>query len=55
MCITRSKSKLGDFYRRLIEAGKPPKVALIAVARKIVVIGNAKIKERLAQEIKSAA
>jgi transposase len=35
---TRShKSPLGDFYRRLLERGKPKKVALVAAARKILV------------------
>ncbi len=30
-----------DFYRSLIEAGEPPKLALIAVARKLLVTANA--------------
>jgi transposase len=42
----RSKTRLGDFYRRLREAGKPPKVAFIALARKLLVILNAILRDR---------
>jgi len=34
------------FYRRLLAAGKPKMVALIAVARKILTILNAMLRER---------
>jgi hypothetical protein len=37
------------FYERLIDAGKKPKVALMAVARKIGVVLNARMKEFLEQ------
>jgi transposase len=37
----RSSTRLGAFARALREAGKPPKLALIALARKILVILNA--------------
>lgn len=33
------------FYNRLCEAGKTPKIALIACMRKIVVILNARIRD----------
>ncbi|PIR21010.1 MAG: IS110 family transposase [Deltaproteobacteria bacterium CG11_big_fil_rev_8_21_14_0_20_47_16] len=41
----RSKARLGQFYQRLVAAGKPKMVALVAVMRKIIVIANARIKE----------
>ena len=44
MSAARSKSVLGEFYKRLIAAGKKPMVAITALMRKIVVIANAKIK-----------
>jgi transposase len=45
MAARRSNSPLKNFYERLIEAGKPKKVALTAVMRKLIVIANAKLKE----------
>lgn len=41
----RSKSPLGDFYKRLIAAGKPPKVATVALMRKMLVTLNAMIRD----------
>ena len=41
----RSKSPLGDFYKRLIAAGKSPKVATVALMRKILVTLNAMIRD----------
>ena len=35
---------LSPFYERLIAKGKPPKVALIAVLRRLVVFANAVLK-----------
>jgi transposase len=35
---------LAPFYRRLIAAGKPPKVALVAVMRRLVVYANAVLR-----------
>lgn len=37
----RSHTRLGAFYRTLKDAGKPPKLALLALARKLIVILNA--------------
>lgn len=34
--VSRLKNPMGDYYRRLVGAGKPKKVALIALARKIL-------------------
>lgn len=35
---------LKGFYRRLVQAGKKPLVAITAIMRKLVVIANAKLK-----------
>ncbi|MGB6976242.1 MAG: IS110 family transposase, partial [Gammaproteobacteria bacterium] len=32
-------------YRQLVAAGKKPKVAVVALMRKIIVIANAKIRD----------
>lgn len=47
LTASRSKGKLGQFYKRLIANGKKPMVAMTALMRKIVVIANAKIKDML--------
>lgn len=41
----RCNPTLGELYRRLRKAGKPAKVALIAVARKLVTILNAMLRD----------
>lgn len=41
----RSNSALGDFYKKLINAGKKKMVALVALMRKILVVANARVKE----------
>ena len=51
MAASRSKGILGQFYKSLIARGKKPMVALIAVARKIVVMANAKIRDLEQTEI----
>ena len=38
---TRTRSPFATLYRRLRAAGKPPKVALVAVARKILLVAYA--------------
>jgi len=50
LAAIRSKSKLGEKYRQLRANGKPPKVALIAIARKIVTIINAMLKTNTAYQ-----
>jgi transposase len=40
VCATRSNPILREFYARLIGHGKPAKVALTAVMRKLVVLAN---------------
>ena len=44
----RNGSPLLAFYKKLREAGKPAKVALIALARKILVTLNAMIRSNTA-------
>jgi transposase len=41
----RSNSRYGAFYRRLREAGKAPKAAIIAVARKLLISLNAMLRD----------
>ena len=53
MTAARSKSILGDFYRRLIQAGKKKMVALTALMRKILVIANARVREHLSLKLLS--
>jgi hypothetical protein len=42
----RFNAVLKAMYHRLIAAGKPPKVALIAIARKLLTILNAMVRDR---------
>lgn len=42
----RSKHRFGQIYKALRDAGKPPKLALIAVARRILVTANAIIRDQ---------
>jgi transposase len=44
LTASRSKSPLGQFYARLRAAGKAAKVALVAVARKLLTIANAVVR-----------
>ena len=46
VAASRHNPVLRPFYQRLIAAGKPAKVALIAIARKIVVAANGMLKSR---------
>ena len=45
LAASRSHSKLGEWYRSLIVRGKKPIVAIVALARKIIVLANAKIRD----------
>lgn len=47
MTAARSKSSLGEFYTRLVKAGKKKMVALTALMRKILIIANAKMRDFL--------
>ncbi len=42
----RGRGRLAEKYKALVAAGKKPKVALIALARKILTIANAVIRDR---------
>ena len=46
LVASRHNPPLKDFYLRLIGAGKPKMVALIAVARKLLTILNAIVRDR---------
>jgi transposase len=48
MTASRFNPPLADVYQRLRKAGKPPKLAFIAVARKLLVALNAIARERTA-------
>lgn len=48
MTASRSKDALGDFYAKLLNAGKKKMVALTALMRKILVIANARVRDFLA-------
>lgn len=45
LTAVRGHNVVADFYRRLLEAGKPKRLALTAVMRKIVVIANARLAQ----------
>jgi len=47
LTAARSQSYLGEFYNRLVKAGKKKMVALTALMRKILVIANAKLRDFL--------
>jgi transposase len=44
--IRLKDNKLSEFYRKLREQGKPAKVAIIATARKLLIILNSMIKNK---------
>lgn len=48
LAAVRCSTRFGDFHRRLRAAGKPPKLALIAVARKLLVTANAMLRDQVA-------
>jgi len=45
LAATRSNPVIRGFYLRLVEAGKPKKVALTACMRKLIVILNAMMRD----------
>jgi len=42
----RWNAQLKAFYQRLIQCGKPAKVALVAVMRKLIMIANSLVKRQ---------
>jgi transposase len=45
LSATRHNPALSAFYKRLVESGKKPKIALTAVMRKLIVLANTLLKE----------
>jgi transposase len=50
MAATRTPGWLQDMYRRLRQAGKPAKAAIIACARRLLVVANAKMRDLISLE-----
>jgi transposase len=48
LTAARSQSRFGGLYQSLRQRGKPAKLALIAIARKLIVILNAILRDRIA-------
>jgi transposase len=46
LVASRYEPRLQIFYKKLLEKGKPPKVALVAVMRKMIVILNAMLQSK---------
>jgi transposase len=46
LSTSRTDSRCADFYRRLVATGKPPKLALVATMRKMIVTLNAIARSR---------
>lgn len=44
LVASRANASMKQFYERLVAEGKPKKVALLALARKLVVALNAMVK-----------
>lgn len=55
LCARRHNPIVREFYTRLIGAGKPKKVALVACMRKLLTILNAILRNQRAWEVTSAA
>ena len=51
LAATRAENGLAHFYKRLLAAGKPKRLALVAVMRKIIVIANARLRELAQQRV----
>ncbi len=47
LVASRFNPELRDFYQRLLKTGKPKKVALVAVARKLLTILNAMARDQV--------
>ena len=47
LVATRHNPTIKSFYERLLSAGKPKKVALVACMRKLLVILNAVMRDRI--------
>jgi len=47
LAAARGDNPLGNFYQNLLNAGKPKRLALAAVMRKIIIIANARVRDAL--------
>lgn len=45
LTAARGNNKLATFYQKLVKAGKPTRLALVATMRKIIVIANARLAQ----------
>jgi len=45
LAASRGQNKLADAYRTFVKAGKPKRVALVALMRRIITIANAKLRD----------
>jgi transposase len=48
LSAARRHPQLAEVYKRLLDAGKPKRLALTAIARKLIVIANAKLRDQRA-------
>ena len=55
MAAAKYNAPLAAFHRRLVERGKPHKVAIVAVMRKLVVLANTPRRERRGREDRGPA
>jgi transposase len=51
LSAVRSNPPIKEFYRRLSASGKPPKVALVACMRKMLVMLNGRVRDELAAAV----
>lgn len=49
LAAIRGDNALAGTYRALVKAGKPKRIAIVAVMRKIITIANARIRETISQ------
>lgn len=50
MCAAQGKGQFAPFYKRLIDNGKPPIVAVAATMRKIIITINARLRDSYLQQ-----
>jgi len=55
LTASRGSGPLADAYERLVAAGKSKRLALVAIARKIVVIANARVRDTLREPMLATA
>jgi len=52
LAVLKTSSSLAHFYKRLLAAGKPKRLALVALMRKIIVIANARLRDLAQQRLR---